>query len=288
MRCNIRAVQLRLMAWRLPQSLGALLIATLVCSGAHAQNASASSGAVREPLTAQAASDVAAETQVRVNNAVPVIEKMKADPAVGELLTKARGVVVVPHFVQAALIFGGRGGAGVLLVRQPVRWSDPAFYKLSGGSFGAQIGGTSGTLALLLMSDKAVDAFENKPSTWSLSAGAGLAAKNYSRQTPESESLSDVIVWSDMKGLFGGAAVGATKVTRDVTANQVFYNNRDVTVQEILSGAITSPNAQLLVNVMPLPPAPKQETAPPPKKETVPPPKKAIPPRPSRSPAKAD
>jgi lipid-binding SYLF domain-containing protein len=107
------------------------------------------------------------------------------------------------------------------------------------------------------MSDKAVDAFENKASTWSLNAGAGLAAVNYSRQTPETGTLTDVVVWSDTKGLFGGAAIGASKVTRDTAANEIYYSSRDVTAQQILSGAVTNPGAKLLVNVMPLRSVPK-------------------------------
>jgi lipid-binding SYLF domain-containing protein len=115
----------------------------------------------------------------------------------------------------------------------------------------AQIGGSRGALVLLLMSDPAVDAFSNKAATWSLSAGAGLTTTKYSKQTPESQTLSDVILWSDMKGLFGGAAVGATEVARDRVANQAYYRNTDVTVQQILAGAITNPNAKLLVDALP-------------------------------------
>lgn len=129
----------------------------------------------------------------------------------------------------------------------------PVFYKIGGGTFGAQIGGTKGALVMLLMSDKAIDAFVNKASTWSLSAGAGLNAVNYSKQTPQSQTLSDVVVWSDTKGLFGGAAVGASKVTRDTTVNQVYYNNRDVTVQQILDATVTNPNAKSLIGVLPPP-----------------------------------
>jgi lipid-binding SYLF domain-containing protein len=209
-------------------------------------------------VSAQQATDIMAQAQMRVNDCVPVVAKMKEDEQVNDLLQKAKGVVIVPHYLQAALVFGGRGGSGVLLVRHDAHWSDPAFYKISGGSFGAQIGGTKGALVFLLMSDKAVDAFENNESTWSMSAGAGLTAVNYSKQTPESETLSDVVVWSDTKGLFGGAAVGASKVSRDTTANEVYYNNHDVTVQQILSSAVTNSNAKLLIDVMPAQKAPKK------------------------------
>ena len=80
---------------------------------------------------------------------------------------------------------------------------------------------------------------------------------NYSRQTPEPETLSDVVVWSDTKGLFGGAAVGASKVTRDTTANQSYYNNNDVTAQQILSRTVTNPNAKPFLDAMPPPQASK-------------------------------
>lgn len=229
--------------------LTALLIAMLAGSGALALSTSSDA----RSMTAQRASDIAAEAQMRVNDAIAVVGKMKADPGISKLLARAKGVVIVPHYLQAALVFGGRGGAGVVLARRQGRWSDPAFYKLGGGTFGVQIGGSKGALALLLMSDKAIDAFANNASTWSFGAGAGLTASSYSRQTPESETVSDIIVWSDMKGLFGGAAVDATRISRDMSANQVYYNDPNVTTQQILSGGATNPNAKLLVDVLQLP-----------------------------------
>jgi lipid-binding SYLF domain-containing protein len=238
--------------------LSLILFPVLMSSGALGQSGSAGSSANSKIPTAQEASDIAAETQRRVDAAIPIVKKMTADPQANELLGKAKGIFIVPNYLQAALVFGGRGGSGVLLVRTDTHWSNPAFYKIGGGSFGAQIGGTKGALVLLLMSDKAINAFENNPSTWSLSAGAGLTAVSYSRQTPESQTLSDVVVWSDTKGLFGGAAVGASKMTRDTTANQVYYNNRDVTTQQILTGAVANPGAKPLVAVMPAPHASKQ------------------------------
>jgi lipid-binding SYLF domain-containing protein len=144
------------------------------------------------------------------------------------------------------------------------------FYKISGGTFGAQIGGTKGALVFFLMSDKAIEAFENKASTWSMNAGAGLAAVSFSKQTPETATLTDVVVWSDTKGIFGGAAVGASKISRDTKANEVYYNDHDITAQRILSGEVTSPQSKLLLDVLPQPPAPP----PPPALPPPPPPKK--------------
>ena len=209
-------------------------------------------------MTAQEATDAAAQTQMRVNDAIPIVTKLKADAKANDLLVRAKGVLIVPRYMQAALVFGGRGGSGLLLVRRGTTWSDPVFYKLSGGTFGVQIGGTKGSLAFLLMSDKAIDAFENKASTWSMDAGAGLAAVSFSKQTPEAATLADVVVWSDRKGVFGGAALGASKIARDMQANQLYYKNQDITAQQILSGAVSSPQSKPLIDALP-PPAKSPE-----------------------------
>lgn len=206
-----------------------------------------------QPMTAQQATDAAAEARSRVKDSIPIVGKLKEDPKANDLLGRAKGILVVPNYVQAALVFGGRRGSGLLLVRSGRTWSDPVFYRISGGTFGVQLGGTKGALAFLLMTDKAIDAFENKASTWSMDAGAGLAAVNFSKQTPEAATLPDVVVWSDTKGLFGGAAVGASKLSRDVLANQIYYNNNDITAQQILSGAVSSPQSKPLIEVLPPP-----------------------------------
>jgi lipid-binding SYLF domain-containing protein len=61
-----------------------------------------------------------------------------------------------------------------------------------------------------------------------------------------------VVVWSDTKGLFGGAAVGATRLARDERANQAYYNRTDVTPEQILSGLVANPNSNRLREVLPL------------------------------------
>lgn len=207
-----------------------------------------------KPLSAQEATDAAAETQMRINDAIPILGKLQDDPKANDLLGKAKGLVIVPHYLQAALVFGGRGGSGLLTVRRGLKWSNPVFYKISGGSIGAQIGGTKGSLVLFLMSDKAIEAFANKASTWSMNAGAGLAAVSFSKQTPETATLPDVVIWSDTRGIFGGAAVGASKISRDMQANVVYYNDKDITAQRILNGEVTSPQSKPLMDALPPPP----------------------------------
>src|SRR5262249_26055645 len=57
-----------------------------------------------------------------------------------ELLDRAEAIAVFPGVVKAAFIVGGRGGQGVISRRVKGGWSAPAFFNLSGGSFGLQVG----------------------------------------------------------------------------------------------------------------------------------------------------
>lgn len=208
-----------------------VLVLTLLLSGsdAHAQSA---------------------ETQQRVAEAAAVVRTMSTDPQVSVLIQQAKGLLIVPHFIKAALIFGTQTGPALMLVQRNGRWSDPAFYRARSGSFGAQIGAAKGALVMILTSDKAVEAFTVKAPNWSVNVGAGLTAASYSKNMHPAGSRSDVVIWSDSQGLFGGAAVGATRIASDERANQEYYEHPDVTSQQILSGLVANPYSNKLREVL--------------------------------------
>ena len=57
-------------------------------------------------------------------------------------LGDSKGVLIVPQLLKAGFIFGGSGGRGVVLIRDPKtgKWSQPGFYSLGSVSFGLQVG----------------------------------------------------------------------------------------------------------------------------------------------------
>jgi lipid-binding SYLF domain-containing protein len=77
--------------------------------------------------------------------------KEKAIPK--ELLDKAEAIAVFPGVIKAAFIVGGRGGQGVISRRIKRGWSAPAFFNISGGSFGPQVGAQT-TDYVFLISDQ--------------------------------------------------------------------------------------------------------------------------------------
>jgi lipid-binding SYLF domain-containing protein len=59
-------------------------------------------------------------------------------------MKNAKGVMIFPDIIKAALFIGGEGGSGVLMAKQPNgAWSYPAFYTMGSVSFGFQAGGQS-------------------------------------------------------------------------------------------------------------------------------------------------
>lgn len=179
-----------------------------------------------------------ADAQKQVDEAARVVMQMKREPRIAQLLQQAKGVFIVPDYAKAAALVGGRGGGGVVLVKQDGKWSNPAFFNIGAASVGAQAGVAVGSMAMLLMSDKAVDMFQNQDNNFSLNANAGLTLVNYSAQAQGDYGKGDVVVWTDTEGAFAGASVGVSDINRDEEENRAYYG-KNVSARQILTGKLT-------------------------------------------------
>jgi lipid-binding SYLF domain-containing protein/predicted outer membrane protein/sporulation protein YlmC with PRC-barrel domain len=190
------------------------------------------------------------EARETVREAVQAVQQMKADPRVMALLPRAKGVFILPDYGRGGIVLGGQGGQGVLVTRQGDGWSDPVFYNLAGASVGAQVGASAGRLAMLLMTDEAVQRFRSDR-TFSLNADAGLTVGDATRRRQSSAGkIEDIVVWSDTEGLYAGASVGVTGVLVDREANRAYYGRNGATVGQILGGQVTNPAHNVLEMVL--------------------------------------
>src|SRR6267142_3019077 len=141
-----------------------------------------------------------------------------------ELLDKAEAIAVFPGVIKAAFIIGGRGGQGVISRRVKGGWSAPAFFNLSGGSFGAQIGAQKTDYVLLIMNEDGIhgllkDKFE-------LGGEVSVAAGPVGREAAASTNLtldSGILSYSRSKGLFIGAALKGAVISPDNDLNTAVY-----------------------------------------------------------------
>jgi len=96
----------------------------------------------------------------RLRTATTVLHEILSAPDKGipeDLLAKAQCVMIVPGLKKGAFIVGGEYGRGFALCRSDGQWGGPAAIKFGGGSFGAQIGGESTDVVMLVMNRRGME-----------------------------------------------------------------------------------------------------------------------------------
>ncbi len=171
-----------------------------------------------------------------LNESERVLQNMKREEGMDAALEQAKGVFLVPDFGRGAFVFGGRGGQGVVLTKQNGDWNGPAFFNFGAVSAGAQGGAAAGEVAMLLMTDKAVESFK-QDHNFALNADAGLTLLDWSNAAQGSYGKGDVLFWSSTEGLFAGGAISVSDVFSDDEANQEYYT-REATAEAILEGEV--------------------------------------------------
>lgn len=188
-----------------------------------------------------------------LSEAAATLQEMKSEPKLRQLLEKSKGVFIVPDYGRGAAGIGVRGGEGVLLAHQGEQWSGPVFYDIGGISLGAQLGAEAGEIAMLLMSEQALNSFRGN-NTFSLNAGANLTVVDYSglSQASLGKDAGDVVFWSGTEGAFAGVSLSATDISWDDDENAAYYGKQQVTPTDVLSGKVKAPPSALQQQLSPL------------------------------------
>ncbi len=164
----------------------------------------------------------------RARNALRVLNEIQAIPESGipdVMFDQAKAIVVVPDTLKIGLVFGGRRGHGLVSVKSPQgTWSNPAFVKLTGASFGFQAGVQSSDVVLVFTSQRGLDSIVNGKLT--LGADASVAAGPIGRTTgvaTDGSLKAEIWSWSRARGLFAGVALDGAVLSIDDAANQSVY-----------------------------------------------------------------
>jgi lipid-binding SYLF domain-containing protein len=185
----------------------------------------------------------------RLDDASADLNRLTSAPDNGipnSMLAKAKCVAIVPSLVKGGFIFGAEHGRGVATCRVANgRWSGPAFFTVTGGSWGAQIGGEDVDLVMLFMTDEG--AKKLLAANWKIGADVGIAAGPWGRQGTASTDWkmnTAILTYSKAKGAFIGATLNGTNVHVDEPAMQAFYSNSSADgFRKVLTGDVQPPLA---------------------------------------------
>lgn len=190
--------------------------------------------AIFVPMSAMTADPT--EQQQLVDKARLTIEAFGADPDLRRVLRddikELKGIFIVPQLLRGAFVFGGRGGSGVLLVRdEKGSWSQPAFYSIGSVSFGFQAGADASQIVFLVRTTRGLEQFYKHDFKLGLDAGvvAGPVGEGGSIQGV----TADLISYASSKGLFAGMALDGALVAVSNDSNAAYYG-KEVRPTDIL------------------------------------------------------
>ena len=181
-----------------------------------------------------------ADEAARIKEATTVLQEILNAPDVSVpkwVAEKVQGIAVFPSVKKAGLLVGGQWGRGILSAKSSKSgtWSAPAFLTLTGGSFGAQIGGEAVDLVLVIVDERGLQQLTRNQ--FKIGADAGVAAGPVGRTAEASTDIqmrAKILSYSRARGLFAGITLNGSTVKQDRDANERFYNQAYKTSQIVL------------------------------------------------------
>ena len=186
------------------------------------------------------------EVQNRLDNAALVLHQIMAAPDRGipqEVLDHAKCVAVVPHMIKGGLVFGAENGKGIATCRTANGWSAPAFFAITGGSWGLQIGVEGVDLVMIFQGDTGMQRLES--AKFQLGADASAAAGPVGRHATADTDWklnTEILTYSRAKGAFAGLTLTGADVRRDDSSMDALYGP-DVSTHRVLRGQVATPRS---------------------------------------------
>lgn len=193
------------------------------------------------------------DAQKLVDDAAAMIRAMAADSFwddFAEAYAEARGVVLVPDFLEAGLIIGAGGGQCLVLARSGAdgAWSAPSFCLVGEASIGFQIGFQKSEIVMLVMNDGALE--EVLSGTAKFGGDAGLALGLIGAGIEGATTLNadiDIYAFSRAQGLYGGIKLDGGWIEPDDTYNQAYYGRAVTSRHIVIDNRVSNPAANPLI-----------------------------------------
>jgi lipid-binding SYLF domain-containing protein len=180
----------------------------------------------------------------RLEHAGRVLHEVMATPDKGipeEVLDHARCVAIVPHMIKGGFIFGAENGRGIATCRTKNGWSAPAFFAITGGSWGLQIGVEGVDLVMIIQNDNGMRHLIS--SRFQLGGDASAAAGPVGRHASADTDWkldTEILTYSRARGAFAGLTLTGAAIRPDEDSTKAIYG-RPVSTRSILTGKVVPP-----------------------------------------------
>ena len=185
-------------------------------------------------------------TVARLDHAGAVLHDIMAAPDTGipgEILDHAKCIAVVPHLLKGGFVLGAENGRGVATCRTATGWSAPAFFSITGGSWGLQIGIEGVDLVMIIQNDRGMQRLIG--SGFELGGDASVAAGPVGRHASADTDWklnTEILTYSRAKGVFAGLTLTGASIRRDDDSTQAIYGH-DISTRDILDGKEPMPES---------------------------------------------
>jgi lipid-binding SYLF domain-containing protein len=156
------------------------------------------------------------------------------------ILHHAMCVAIFPSTVQVAVLVGGKHGKGFATCRTAKGWSAPAPLDISGGSWGAQLGGQEVDLVLVVTDEKGMRELES--GKFKMGIEASVAGGPVGEHAETVTTSADILSYSRTRGLFAGTNLNGSAITEDEGDARALYGS-PMPLAEIFAGKAQAPDS---------------------------------------------
>ncbi len=191
-----------------------------------------------------------------------VRQELRKSSDMDDLLARAKGVLIIPSYNKASFVLGGAYGDGVLLQRMPdgSGFGDPAFYRMTAGSIGLQIGMKSDEIVFMILTEKGLSAVLNDEFKLGANVGMSIGTIGAGAEAATTTHVGqDIVAYSKSSGLFAGGSLEGAVIRPRKDWNAAVYgvgnDNPQAIIQRNQLRAATNVKDSLAKSIYPAKPA---------------------------------
>jgi lipid-binding SYLF domain-containing protein len=143
--------------------------------------------------------------------------------------------------LKGGFVLGAENGRGVTTCRTAKGWSAPAFFVITGGSWGLQIGLEGVDLVMIIQNEKGMRQLVS--SRFQLGGDASAAAGPVGRHASANTDWkldTEILTYSRARGAFAGLTLTGAAVRPDDDSTKAIYGH-SVSTRSILEGHVAAP-----------------------------------------------